>query len=216
MKSISLKMLTIMRECQYLQKQGVNEFHNYKFVQANDVIKAVRDSLVKNGVSLTVNYKVVFHAKNINKSGKEETQTTVKARITFIDTESGETLTSAALGMGQDIGDKSIMKAETAAYKYCLLHTFAIGTGDDPEEDAEVDERMGAERQRKAPYINVPPKQSVDPPIQLKVPESSSQEPKKCSGCGRAIDSKVLDYSTRIFKRPLCMSCQMKNQATSS
>lgn len=41
MKIIASKMSIIMSECQYLQKQGVNEFHNYRFVQANDVIKAV-------------------------------------------------------------------------------------------------------------------------------------------------------------------------------
>jgi hypothetical protein len=39
------------------------------------------------------------------------------------------------VGEGQDAGDKAVYKAMTGALKYCLLKTFLIPTGDDPERD---------------------------------------------------------------------------------
>lgn len=204
MKIIASKMSVIMSECQYLQKQGVNEFHNYRFVQANDVIKAVRESLVRHKVALAVSYDVVVHGKQVNKNGKEETQAIVKASVTFIDVESGESITSSALGMGQDIGDKAVMKAETAAFKYCLLHTFAIETGDDPEADSSVDERMGADRQwAPAATSKQPPSDS----LKATVP-AADKAVDKCVDCGKEIDSNVASFSKRMIGMLLCRECQ--------
>ena len=62
--------------------------------------------------------------------------------FTFIDGDSGESLTISMSGEGQDLGDKAIYKAISGAQKYALMKVFMIPTGDDPEGDSSVvDER---------------------------------------------------------------------------
>ena len=53
-------------------------------------------------------------------------------------------------GSGQDAGDKGIFKAISGAQKYALMKAFMIPTGDDPEQDAGVDERNNRQSNPKA------------------------------------------------------------------
>ena len=57
-------------------------------------------------------------------------------------------------GTGVDTQDKGVGKAMTYAYKYLLLRTFAIPTGEDPDKisSAELDDRFS--RERKVEYID--------------------------------------------------------------
>ena len=80
------------------------------------------------------------------------------------------------------------MKACTASLKYAWMMTLAMATGDDPEADSGVDQRM-----------------AVDTP-KPKLPKA----PAACSECGATITPGVLKVSTMRFKRALCMSCQDK------
>ena len=50
-------------------------------------------------------------------------------------------------GSGTDMGDKAVMKASTAAYKYALAHLLTLGWGaEDPEADFETDKAAKASR----------------------------------------------------------------------
>ena len=112
----------------------------------------------------------------------------MKTTLTLIDSESGESLNCSGIGSGQDPGDKASMKACTASLKKTWLMTLTMATGDDPEADAGVDQRMA---------------------VEVKLPEP----PAACSDCGATITPGVLKVSTMRYKRPLCMNCQGKKSA---
>ena len=65
--------------------------------------------------------------------------TTVDVAYKIVDVESGEFETIVSSGTGMDSQDKGIGKALTYAYKYLLLRTFAIPTGEDPDKIASED-----------------------------------------------------------------------------
>ncbi|SMC92428.1 ERF family protein [Sporomusa malonica] len=201
MKNIASKLIKVSRECAAVAKNGTNDFHRYTYVQANDVAKIVNQALINHGIATTVTHEVLNFSSAVNKNGKEEKVVTVKATVTFVDADSGETLTTTGLGSGQDIGDKATMKAETAALKYSYIQAFNMACSDaDPEADSSVDERMGAEKQRIANASN--------PKIPVQNNTTSSPTQSRCSSCNDPISSKVREYSILNFNRPLCLDCQ--------
>ena len=103
------------------------------------------------------------------------------------DSDSGEQIKIKGLGSGQDAGDKSVMKAQTAAIKYAFLLSFAISTGDDPEADTHTDEVMNGNKNNFQP---------------------SSHHSLNCADCGKPISQKIADYSQSKFGKFLCYDCQ--------
>jgi hypothetical protein len=98
------------------------------------------------------------------------------------------------LGSGQDVGDKAVMKAQTAAIKYAYLMSLAISTNDDPEADSRTDEgTASAQGQAKSGS------------------EGGAGKVARCSDCDMPITPGVEKVSVNKFGRPLCMKCQ-KNQ----
>lgn len=120
------KLLAIMGEVGRIPKNGVNSFHKYNYVLESDLVDAIRKLLVKHGVA--------FYGSVLEQSRSEEF-TKVSMRFTFADTESDETLALDFWGEGQDKGDKGLYKAYTGAEKYCLMKTFLIPTGVDPDDN---------------------------------------------------------------------------------
>ena len=41
MKKIAMKLLEVMKECSYIQKNGTNSFHGYKYATSADVLEKV-------------------------------------------------------------------------------------------------------------------------------------------------------------------------------
>jgi hypothetical protein len=136
------KLLQIRREVGYIQKDAKNDFQKYKYVSASNVQEKLRDELDKYGVATTVNVSLISETQKQNAKGGTETHVIVQVAMEFCDVDTLERKTVHALGSGQDNGDKSVMKATTAAIKYALMTTFMVSTGDDPEADKGVDERM--------------------------------------------------------------------------
>jgi len=151
MKNIAAKLVKVMKTCGYIQKQGKNTFHNYKYAMAADVLEKVNAALVENGLATISEPELIDLRDVTTSSGKTEHLATVKTKITIIDSESGESISAVGLGSGQDAGDKAVMKAETASQKYAWMMTLMIATGDDPEADATVDERTA-----EKPKVNKP------------------------------------------------------------
>jgi hypothetical protein len=78
------------------------------------------------------------------------------------------------------------MKACTASLKFAWIMTWAMATGDDPEADSSVDQRMSGDR------------------------PNFTEPPSACSECGATITPGVLKVSTMRYSRPLCMKYQDK------
>ena len=142
MKNLAKKLVEVMKDCGHVSKNGSNDFHKYKYATAADVLSLVNDSLTKHGIMFAVDSNLIEMREVTTAKGNSERLATVETVVTLTDSDSGEQVKIKGLGSGQDAGDKSVMKAQTAAIKYAFLLSFAISTGDDPEADTHTDEVM--------------------------------------------------------------------------
>ena len=190
MKNISGKLVKIMDECGFVQKNGNNDFHHYKYATSADVLEKVNTSLVKHNVCSVIVPELISMVDVINNKGNTEHLATVRITNTLIDADSGESLCLVGLGSGQDAGDKAVMKAQTASIKYAYLLSLAISTNDDPEADSRTDE------------MNNRGSMSID--------SSKAKDDAICSDCGLSLTQGVIKVSTTKYGKPLCMQCQKK------
>lgn len=148
------KIAQVMRDVSYLSKDDKVEFGNtkYKAISEEKVTSTLRESLIKNGLV------ILPFEQEASKNGNISFVNT-KYKIVDIDTGQYEVLASS--GEGADTQDKGVGKAMTYAYKYMLLRTFAIPTGEDPDKisSAELDEkdRKQKESEKKKQDTDIPP-----------------------------------------------------------
>ena len=194
MTKLSKKLVEVMKDCRYIAKNGTNSFHGYKYATSADVLEKVNAALTKYGISTVVTPNLLQFQDVTTAKGNIEHLAIVEITVDLIDCESGEKLTLKGLGSGQDAGDKSIMKAQTAALKYCYLLSLAIATGDDPETDTATDESTA----------------TPTAPATVKNPARNALI---CHDCGADISQKVADYSKSKFGKFLCFNCQKSQNA---
>ena len=136
-----------MKNIEYLTKDDKVEFGTtkYKAISEEKVTTAVREQLVKQGIVIipieqqSENKELIRTEKSVNML----TTVHVKYRIQNID-DVNDFIEVESNGTGVDTQDKGVGKAMTYAYKYMLLRTFAIPTGEDPDKisSAETDKKM--------------------------------------------------------------------------
>ncbi len=207
--NIARKLVSVMTECSFVPKNGLNSYHNYRYATAEDVLSAVNKSLAKYGIACIVIPTLESNIDVLNQKGNVEHLATVSVHIQLIDSESGESVDLFGMGSGQDASDKAVMKAQTAAIKYAFMLSLCIATGDDPEADIGTDERNYAEPQYRQP--KAPSQRQMDRTINPPATEADKDDSSAiCVSCGREITPKVLQYSLARYKRPLCMECQKK------
>jgi len=139
------KISAVMKDVEYLSKDDKVEFNNtkYKAISEEKVTSTVRESLVRNGL-------IIIPVEQEHR--REGTLSTVDTKYKIIDIETGEYEIIVSSGTGADTQDKGVGKAMTYAYKYLLLRTFAIPTGEDPDKvsSAELDAKQKAEEEKRA------------------------------------------------------------------
>lgn len=129
--ALQKKLLKIMDEVEYIQKDGYNKFHKYNFISEEKMVSVIRAKLIEHGVYVFAN-QLGFDMTE--KGGDKGWVTTVKVEYTVVDVESGGSFTSVAFGAGEDKGDKGLYKAMTGANKYFFMkNLLQLPTGDDPE-----------------------------------------------------------------------------------
>lgn len=144
------KINAVMKEIEYLTKDDKVEFGTtkYKAISEEKVTTAVRNELVKQGIVIlpiaqeSENKELIRTEKSVNML----TSVHVRYRIQNIE-DKEDYIEVESNGTGVDTQDKGVGKAMTYAYKYMLLRTFAIPTGEDPDKisSAETDEKMAIE-----------------------------------------------------------------------
>ena len=139
--NIYQRIKAVMEDIQYLAKDDQVSFGTtkYKAISEEKVTTAVRGSMIKNGL--------VMHPirQDIIREG-QLTTVNVVYKMVNVD-EPNEWIEIASSGQGSDTQDKGSGKAMTYAFKYALLRTFMIPTGEDPDKisSAELDARQELE-----------------------------------------------------------------------
>ena len=145
-KNIYERISEVMKDIQYLAKDDRVEFGNtkYRAISEEKVTSSVRESLIKHGIV------IVPVEQNHKREGTLSTVDT-KYRIQSID-DKEDYVIAVSSGTGADTQDKGVGKAMTYAYKYLLLRTFAIPTGEDPDKisSAELDNKQKLEEENKS------------------------------------------------------------------
>ena len=150
--NIYQKINEIMKNIEYLTKDARVEFGNtkYKAISEEKVTTSVREQLVKQGIVImpikqeSANKELIRTDKSVNML----TEVHTKYRIQNID-DANDFIEVESNGTGVDTQDKGVGKAMTYAYKYMLLRTFAIPTGEDPDKisSEEIDSKLEEEVQ---------------------------------------------------------------------
>lgn len=130
MANIYEKILAVMDSIQYLKKDDAVDFGRTKYAAMSEekVTMTVRKELIRQGL-------VVFPVEQtVSKDGNI---TTTNTTYKMVNTENPEEFVFlASSGQGSDTQDKGVGKAMTYSFKYMLLRTFAIPTGEDPDKIA--------------------------------------------------------------------------------
>lgn len=148
--NIFQKISEVMKAIEYLTKDDKVEFGTtkYKAISEEKVTTAVRKELVKQGVVIIpiMQESTVTELIRTEKSVNQRADVHTRYRIQNID-DVNDFIEVESNGSGVDTQDKAVGKAMTYAYKYMLLRTFAIPTGEDPDKisSAETDYKIQSE-----------------------------------------------------------------------
>ena len=141
------KINEVMKSIEYLAKDNQVAFGTtkYKAISEEKVTTAVREQLVKQGIVI-IPVEQQSENKELTRTDKSVNMLTsvhVKYRIQNIE-DINDYIEVESNGTGVDTQDKGVGKAMTYAYKYMLLRTFAIPTGEDPDKisSAETDAKI--------------------------------------------------------------------------
>lgn len=154
--SVYKKIHAVMNDVNYLQKDDKVSFGStsYKAISEEKVTMAIRGALVKHGL-------VIVPVEQ--EHSKEGNLSTVNVKYQITDVDTGEFIVAVSSGTGADTQDKGVGKAMTYAYKYLLLRTFAIPTGEDPDKVSSEELDFKAKQQQKKSNVL---KDAVTKPIE--------------------------------------------------
>ena len=154
------KLAAIMAAIERIPKRGHNDFHHYDYATEADIVSAIRHELASRHVMLL---PAITGTSREAVGEKGSVLTTLTMEFTFVDGETGETITRPWVGAGTDKEDKGAYKAMTGGEKYFLLKTFLIPTGDDPEHAAAAPATtLPARRPLR---VSLPPAPAVAPAV---------------------------------------------------
>lgn len=148
--NIFQKINEVMKAIEYLTKDDKVEFGNtkYKAISEEKVTTAVRKELIKQGIVIIpiMQESIVTELIRTEKTVNQRADVHTRYRIQNID-DVNDFIEVESNGSGVDTQDKAVGKAMTYAYKYMLLRTFAIPTGEDPDKisSAETDYKIQSE-----------------------------------------------------------------------
>lgn len=126
--NIHQRIHATMKDVRYLQKQGSGNTKGlpYAFVSHDQVIGLLQPAFVANGIA------VVPTVEEMTQDGN---RTVVKLNVSFVNIDNPtDSIHVTYWGYGIDSQDKGPGKAYSYAFKYALLKTFCLETGNDDVE----------------------------------------------------------------------------------
>ena len=148
--NIYQKISEVMKKVEYLTKDDSVSFGTtkYKAISEEKVTSTIREQLVNIGIVIlpVKQDATVTELMRTDKSVNQRADVHTVYRIQNID-DTEDYILVESNGSGVDTQDKAVGKAMTYAYKYMLLRSFAIPTGEDPDKiaSAETDAKLGNE-----------------------------------------------------------------------
>jgi len=147
-KNIYQKLLDVMQEVRYIEKEKKTVNNQYRFVSHDAVTAATSEAFIKHGIyakpKIVKNEITTIEVERYNKYEKVTIKETnfvcsVEVEYDFINVENPEDKICGVNGLGQGIDsqDKACGKAISYACKYALLKALGIETGDEPEKDVD-------------------------------------------------------------------------------
>ena len=126
--NIHQRILSVMDDLHYVQKEDRKVNGQYSFASHDAVSAAVHPLLVKHRI--VVIPTVIDYSRDGN-------LTIVNVEVNFVNADVPEDKISInSFGTGTDNQDKGVGKAVSYATKYAFLKIFVLETGDDPERDS--------------------------------------------------------------------------------
>lgn len=128
--NIFQRINAVMSDVHYIEKEKKQVNGQYRFVSHDAVSAKLQPFLAKYGIVVV---------PNVVEMTQEGNRTSVKLEVTFINIDAPkDTFSVTYYGYGLDGQDKGIGKAVSYAFKYAMLKTFCLETGDDPDTDAKT------------------------------------------------------------------------------
>lgn len=169
--ALAKKLSEVMGLVGWIEKKGHNAHQNYDFVREVDIVDAVSKHLAERHVAIIPKVVNLHFEPMTTKAGVGGFFAVVTMSYTFVDGDTGESLTAEAVGAGTDQpGDKAFYKAQTGAKKYALTQAFLIATGEDPE-DEQAPKKGNASKAQ--PAFGQAPKPAAQP-VQQRPPAAAT------------------------------------------
>lgn len=126
-KNLFQRMLGVMEDVKYVQKESKRVNGQYTFVSHDAVSRAMHDPLIKHGIVMI---------PTVDEMRQEGNRTVAVVSVSFINVDDPLDLVAVTYtGYGIDTQDKGPGKAISYATKYAMLKVFCLESGDDPERD---------------------------------------------------------------------------------
>ena len=173
------KLFNVFTNLGTIETDKTNQFLHYNYASFDKVKEVVRKELLKERILFLFESKVILvtPVNKKDKEGNDETNllTDIEATFTFVDVDTGDTLTFLGTGQAMDKEGKGLSKAKTDAIKRLFTDTFLISAGEEDE-----DAVLGAPKSEvKKPASSAPVKVTITPPSGFatkppKVPSTST------------------------------------------
>lgn len=152
-RNLHQRLHAVMQAVSYIQKEKKAGMR-YSIVSHDAVTAKVRPSLIEQGI---VYYPVALEYQQDG----NRTQVSLSVRFVNIDDPS-DFIDVPSLGFGIDDQDKGAGKAISYSVKYAILKTLGLESGDDPDQDQDVQHRPGTApaRSTSAPAAPQPDEQA--------------------------------------------------------
>ena len=147
------RMISILKDVEYIKKDKVNTGQNYKFRGIDDMYNALHELFAKHEVFICSDVLELTREERQTQKGGNLIYTLLKIKFTF-QTMDGSSVESIMIGEAMDSGDKSANKAMSTALKYALMQAFLIPTEELKDSDNNTYEVKKKEPELKLPEIN--------------------------------------------------------------
>lgn len=124
--SLYAKLAEVMGEVGSIAARGRNDFLGTSYITDDDAMDAVREKLASRNIVVLPSLGTITRVDAKTAKGKETALTTAEVVFTFCDGDTGQTHACSWAGVGEDLLDKGLTKAETSALRTFLLKTFLV------------------------------------------------------------------------------------------